>query len=92
MPYITRCKYCTVPYTVISKLETMEQDLHYISQMVGVELQQGEVENTSSSGSTADLAREYLRALDREVVDQLYQFYTVDFDMFGYSVESFVAN
>ena len=43
--------------------------------MVGVELQQGVVENTSSGGSTADLAREYFRALDREVVEQLYQLY-----------------
>ena len=60
--------------------------------MVGVELQQGVVENTSSGGSTADLAREYFRALDREVVEQLYELYELEFDMFGYSVESYVAN
>jgi hypothetical protein len=43
------------------------------------------VEKRSSGESIADLAREYFRALDRELVEQLYQLYKVDFVMFGYS-------
>ena len=91
-PFITHCKYCSVPFTVIGKLETMKQDLHYISQMAGVEFKQGVYKHKSSGGSTADLTRRYFRELDRDVVRQLYQLYQVDFEMFGYSAESFIVD
>ena len=91
-PFIARCKYCSVPYTVIGKLETMKKDLHYISQMAGVEFKQGVSKHTSSGGSTAELTRKYFRELDRDVVKQLYQVYQLDFEMFGYSAESFIVD
>ena len=88
LPFITKCGYCTVPYTVIGRLETMEDDLQYIGQMAGVGLKKV-LRNKSSGGSTSSLAREYFRQLDRELVLQLYQLYRVDFEMFGYSVDQF---
>ena len=86
MPFITGCDYCTVPYTVIGRLETMEEDLLYIGQMAGVQFRLEKM-NPSSGGSTSDKAREYFSQLDREVVLQLYELYKVDFEMFGYSME-----
>ena len=88
LPFISRCAYCTVPYTVIGKLETMDEDLHYIQQMAGVEFEPVK-ENQSSGGSTTDLARKYFEQLDNKVVQQLFELYRVDFEMFGYSVDIF---
>ena len=91
-PFIVNAKYCTIPYTVIGRLETMEQDLHYISKMAGLEFKKGVRRQSSSGGSTTELARKYFMKLDSNVVRQLYQCYEVDFEMFGYSVESFIAD
>ena len=69
----------------------MEKDLHYISKMAGMEFKQGVKKQTSSGGNTEDLARKYFKRLDN-VARQLYQRYEVDFEMFGYSVESFIKD
>ena len=70
----------------------MEKDLHYISKMASLEFKQGVKKQTRSGGSTEDLARKYFKRLDKNVVRQLYQRYEVDFEMFGYSVESFIKD
>ena len=44
-------------------------------------------EHKSSGGGTDELARKYFEQLDRQTVDELYEFYKVDFEMFGYSPE-----
>ena len=41
--------------------------------------------HVSSGGSTRDLARKYFSELDIMTVRRLYEFYKVDFEMFGYS-------
>ena len=90
-PYITRCGYCTVPYTVIGKLENMEEDLHYIGKMVGgVEFKKVEPVNRSGGGSTRSLARKYFGQLSRDLVMKLYRFYQVDFELFGYSPDEYL--
>ena len=38
-------------------------------------------------GSTKNLTKIYFEQLDRQTVDELYQLYQVDFEMFGYSPE-----
>ena len=88
LPFTPRCAYCTVPYTVIGKLETMDEDLRYIKQMAGVKFELMK-ENQSSGGSTTDLTRKYFKQLDKKVVLQLFELYRVDFEMFGYSLEHF---
>ena len=35
-PYISRCAFCDYPYTVIAKLETIDEDQKYISQLANV--------------------------------------------------------
>ena len=38
-PFISRCAYCTVPYVVISKAETFEEDKRFIGDMAGVQFE-----------------------------------------------------
>ena len=89
-PYITRCGYCAVPYTAIGMLESMEEDLHHIGQMAeDVNFKKVE-SNLSGGGSTSSLTRKYFAELDRDLVMRLYEFYQVDFEMFGYSPEEYL--
>jgi len=83
-PFISRCAFCDIPYRVIAKAETFQEDQQYIGQLAGVELEQVETHH-SSGGSTRDLARKYFEQLDTRTVDKLYSLYQVDFEMFGYS-------
>ena len=85
-PFISRCAYCSVPYAVISKAETFEEDKRFIGKMAGIQFEDIQV-HKSSGGGTKELARKYFGLLDRKTVDQLYEFYKVDFEMFGYSPE-----
>ena len=45
--------------------------------------------HVSSGGSTRDLARKYFSELDIMMVRRLYEFYKVDFEMFGYSPDEY---
>merc|ERR1711892_1054202 len=87
-PFITRCNYCAGPsYTVIGKMETMEQDILYIGQMAGIELKLEHKNIGHGKGSSSELTRKYFSGLKKEVVMELFQLYKVDFEMFGYSIE-----
>jgi len=89
-PFISRCAFCDIPYRVIAKAETFEEDQLYIGQLAGVKLEQVESHH-SSGGSTRDLARGYFQQLDTNTVDKLYKLYQVDFEMFGYSPELYLS-
>ena len=84
LPLISRCGHCSIPYTVVGKLETIQQDLFFIGRMVGVNFSSSAT-NPSSGGNTSSLAMEYFSKLDKEVVKQLYSSYRMDFELFGYS-------
>ena len=43
----------------------------------------------SSGGSTRDLARKYFSELNIVMVRRLYEFYKVDFEMFGYTPDEY---
>ena len=66
----------------------MEEDLHYIGKMAGLELGM-EHKNKNVGGKTYELAGKYFGLLDKKVVMELFQLYRVDFEMFGYTVDSF---
>ena len=83
-PFISRCAYCDITYTLIARVETFQQDQQYIDQLAGIHLEYLETHH-SSAGSTGNLARQYFSQLDRQTVVQLYALYQVDLEMFGYS-------
>ena len=88
-PYIARCAFCSISYTIVAKLETFKEDLSFIGRLAGVTFEQI-VSHFSSGGSTRSLARRYFRQLDRQTVWQLYQLYQIDFELFGYSPDLYL--
>ena len=57
--------------------------------MAGVELGK-EHRNRNLGGNTYELAGKYFGLLDKKVVMKLFQLYRVDFEMFGYTVDTFL--
>ena len=84
MSFISRCAYCDIPYAVLAKSETFEEDQKFIGQMAGVQFENIQA-HKSDGGNTKDQTRKYFGQLDKSTIDQLYKFYRVDFEMFGYS-------
>ena len=84
LPYVSKCSLCSFDFTAVGKLENMQEDIHFIGKVAGVELE-SIVTNPSSGGSTSELARKYFSQLDKEDVEKLFQLYKMDFEMFGYS-------
>ena len=67
---------------------TMDEDFGYIKQMAGIKFKKVN-KNRSKGGSTSDLARKYFKQLDKKLVQQLFELYRADFEMFGYSPDTF---
>ena len=83
-PYIARCAFCSINYTVVAKLETFQDDLMFIGRLAGVTFKEI-VSHDSSGGRTEKLSKKYFGQMDRQTVWQLYQLYKMDFELFGYS-------
>ena len=88
-PYITRCAFCSISYTVVAKLETFEEDLRFIGRLAGVTFSKI-VSHHSSGGRTDRLARQYFQQMDRHTVWRLYKLYQMDFELFGYSPDMYL--
>ena len=72
-------------------METMEEDMKYIGKMAGgVKFKKKVRGNISGGGSTSQLTKKYFSELDKSLVNQLYSFYQVDFEMFGYKPDKFL--
>ncbi|XP_076332220.1 carbohydrate sulfotransferase 11-like isoform X2 [Tachypleus tridentatus] len=88
VPYTKRCEPCLVHYDFIGKLETAEQDFHYVFQH---ELSLTETPQLENRGSiTTDKVKFYFRQVPKSEVLRLYYIYKMDFDIFGYDINDFV--
>ena len=47
--------------------------------------------HSSSGGKTEDLAKKYFRQMSKKEIEKLYKMYKIDFEMFGYSPDNFLA-
>lgn len=88
-PYLSRCAYCSINYTVISKLESLKEDLTFLGQLVGHTFHHRE-ENASGGDTKDERARVYFSQLQRDVVLELYELFRVDFEMFGYDAKEYL--
>ena len=88
MPYFFNCGYCDASYTVIGRLEDMEQDLQFIQQMAGFKFGKRnlkeEEKNENHDEKTNSLTKMFIDQLDKKQFDQVYELFKVDFEMFGY--------
>ena len=82
---MSACSYCSFNYTILSKLETMEEDREMILGMVGApDLSLKKVHNKTSGKNIQDVTEELFSELTREEGEALADIYELDLEMFGY--------
>ena len=83
------CNFCDLEYLVIAKLETFNEDQKFVSQLFGLEFEELQT-HQSAGGSTKKVSKDYFSMLDENTVERLYNFYKIDFEMFGYSFQEYL--
>ena len=88
-PFEFRCSYCEINYDVIGRMETWNDDLHYIIGKRGLEkvlpLEKVAISHHHASKlSTKEMTKEYFKTLSQEQKESLHHMYRLDFEMFNY--------
>ena len=93
------CQHCSIPYNVVGKLETFDEDVNYIilknglEHILPVENAKKVKLNTTSRKSKTNKKKEsltYFSKLTKEQIKELYQIYKIDFEMFGYEASDYL--
>ncbi|XP_031622900.1 carbohydrate sulfotransferase 11 [Contarinia nasturtii] len=93
-PYYSFCTPCTINYTLIAKVETLQRDTEYIIRQSGLETlllnkmpfgKKIRSISNESTHQTAKLINKYFSKLDDVMLRDLLKIYGPDFDLFGYN-------
>uniref|UniRef100_A0A182PK88 Carbohydrate sulfotransferase n=1 Tax=Anopheles epiroticus TaxID=199890 RepID=A0A182PK88_9DIPT len=89
-PVNNLCTPCLARYDFIMKLETYEQDMAVLIKAARL---QGKVKlvkvNHARKESLETLMHKYFSQITQKQMDMLYSIYKIDFELFGYSAESY---
>lgn len=92
--YWAHCNVCTTDYSFIMKLETMADDKKFLVTLANMK----ELKKASSdewlhlkNATSRDLAPQFYSQLTRGQIMHLYDHYKLDFDLFGYNVDDYLA-
>ena len=92
-PYTRICSFCQFNYTVISKMETFDEDMKMILEMVGIHshkihLHKGEEHDKikiHGDSSTSKLTGKLFETLEDDTKVKLREIYRMDFELFDYN-------
>ena len=93
------CEHCSIPYDVIGRMETFDEDVEYIILKNGWEhiLPLEDIKkvkiNTTSRKSNSDKKGEsltYFSKLKKAQIQELYEIYKIDFEMFEYDASDYL--
>ena len=97
-PFQQRCQYCTIPYDVIGRMETFDEDLKYIiiknklEDILPLEVTVGLHKNGHGKDTREERENHSLKLfseLDKNQIEQLYEIYKIDFELFRYNVSAY---
>ncbi|XP_039250038.1 carbohydrate sulfotransferase 10-like isoform X2 [Styela clava] len=95
--YESICDPCRLQYNYIVKLETMSQDAKYVSKITGID---SHLLTSIKSDEKIPLLKhkwkteyqEYLESLPKDKLMKLFNIYSRDYELFGYSIPQFVLS
>lgn len=84
-PIYSLCSPCIIKYDVIAKMETFSEDTQFVINQLGLE-ERLTVEwvHKTSKETTSEVGKKYFSQITKAQVDQLYNKYRLDFELFGY--------
>ena len=93
-PYSGNCNYCSIHFDVIGRMETFNEDVKYIFLKNNIEkdlsITQTTANKNSAKSKTATTTEEYFKQLSKGKIKDLYQFYRMDFELFGYDIKPYL--
>ncbi|XP_011315535.1 carbohydrate sulfotransferase 11 [Fopius arisanus] len=87
MPYYLYCTPCTINYTIIAKVETLNEDQIFAIEKMGLSNKIKPAWKHKSGRS--DAASVYFSQLTPDHITQLYEKFKLDFEMFDYTPDSY---
>jgi len=91
VPYWLHCHVCEMEYDIIGKMETIEDDMEFISDRSGLAATNMSLPWTNRRNSGDKVSLQYFSNLTVIQVLGLYRIYKLDFEMFSYRVEPYFA-
>ncbi|XP_068246670.1 carbohydrate sulfotransferase 10-like [Palaemon carinicauda] len=92
VPYSRNCKPCGLPYDYVVHLETLEDDLSYIIQQLGIKEIDPKTQKHISVENQTHSFDDYFKDIPQSVIREIYSIYKEDFRLFGYAVPQFVKD
>ena len=91
VPYWLHCHLCEIEYDVIGKMETINEDIDFITEKSGLAALNVTLPWANRRASKENLSLEYFKQLTQSQVEKLYQIYLPDFQMFGYEADQYFS-
>ena len=91
-PYVNSCDFCNFNYTVISKLETMKEDMEMILKLSDIDLEilSKKTRNRKTGEDIEETTKNLFSELTRAQGETLESIYSFDFEMFGYEAKKYL--
>lgn len=90
-PNFMTCFPCHVQYNFIGHFETLYWDVHLLANKTGLTAQWDDSTDYFQSSTNLAVGRDYYSLVERSSIRKLYSRYKLEFDMFGYSPEEYIA-
>jgi len=89
VPYWLHCHMCEMEYDIISKMETIKDDMEFIADKSGLTATNITLPWTNRRNSSEELSLQYFKSLTVSQVLGLYRVYRIDFMMFNYRADKY---
>jgi len=90
-PFYRSCTPCNLDYSFIGKFETLYWDIHLLSNKVNLTEKWDDPKDYFQSSTYLQVSKEYFGLLERDTIRKLFDRYKLDFEMFGYSPDQYIA-
>ena len=90
--FASECSYCNIKYDVIGRMETFDEDVKYIMKKSNLEsiFSMKSIKKLHSSKHKSNkMTQKYFSQLTKGQVNELYNMYKMDFEMFGYDAKNY---
>ncbi|XP_063588269.1 carbohydrate sulfotransferase 14-like isoform X1 [Penaeus indicus] len=91
-PYSWNCQPCGASYDYIVKMETFDDDLHFLAKATGIRELSANIRKNQSPASEQDTEDfgKYFEDFPEHLLRDVYRIYGYDFMLFGYEIPSFL--
>ena len=101
--FCDKCQHCTIPYDVIGRMETFDEDLKYIVLKLGLQdilpiknittlrKNRSDRKKYKNVKDRTKKSLEYFAELEKSQIKELYNIYQIDFEMFGYDASDYLS-